>query len=513
MSLVSRIRSRLAAIRHTQDRGTMSMVMLVVIIGMGLAALTTPLVVSQSQSTSRADTRVQALHQAESGIDAMLGRFRNATDADGVTGKPSKLPCSELAWSVASPATGYRVTAQYYTSDPQSTTAVQLLCTDGTGPYDPVTSAATVPGFARITSTGLDGTGKRASSRTLLTTYAFNTVEVATSNSTPDSNVGGLIRLDPNAFFDIDETECLAASGSIPDDGMPLSVQACSSSTPADKAQLFFYYADLSLRLAQTITETSPGLCVTAPTTGTAVTLTPCLGMSTAAPNQQWSLDANGAFVRAAATSVCMAVRATGTDIVTKTCLGTYDSTAAWLPTTAVGAGAAGATNGQLLNFSQFGQCASVADSSLPASPPSTLIVSACEQTTSPALVSRVQKFTYDSNGRWVTKNAAGTDYCLTSHGLVSPPVTVETCGTSPSQKWTDYGAAAGTHQENASQWAIGNRYTIVDLAGLCLSLSPTSGSNANSTVTTATCDASARQKWNAGPQSQPAKVKDTTEK
>ena len=532
MRIMSSIRSRRAAPGDSDDRGSMSMVMLIVIIGMGLGALMTPIVLTQNRGTTYTDTRGQALHEAQTGIDAMLGRLRNATADGGVSGVTSMLRCyqpgSPLTWRQSgSPTLGYDVTVQYYASDPlikvvtspgsPPATPAPISCVSGSGPVN-------VPSFARITSTGLDGTGNR----TLYTIYAFNTTNVFTFNTANTTSSGGQIRLNPRGFFDVDETECLAATGSVPEVGMQLSVQACSpTTTPAPAAQLFFYNPDLSLQLAHSIiTGVAPnGLCVSLSKTTNAVTLEAC-GDTSGGLVQQWSLNSDAAFVETPSSPAnCLAVRPTGTDIVATTCQSAYDSAASWLPTPAVGSGAAGAARGQLVNFSQFGRCVQPADPSAPNSDANPLILYPCAQEALPSAVPEYQRFAYDSTtGHWATTTSTG-QYCLTSQGITGQYVKVSACDiTNSLQNWTDYGAALA-NQDNAGQWTYDKRYTIVDQNGLCMSLSPTSGPNADwfvpdsaptlqySKITSDECDGSAEQKWNTGPAPQSSTVKNTTEK
>jgi hypothetical protein len=503
----------------------MAMAMVIVIVGMALGALMVPIIVTQSKNTTHSDTRVQALHQAESGIDAMLGLIRGAT-ADGVSGAPTLLPCAPVSWPNApAPVSGYTVTVKYSTD-----TQTDLGC-PGTS-LDAETNLPVVPTFATITSTGTDIAGTRTSSRTLDTTYAFSTTDIFNLNQANSSTAGGQIRLNPRAFFDEDETQCLAAPG-VPEAGMPLAVQACSTqSTPTNlPMQQFFYDSNLSLRLARSMATAPPnGLCVSMSTTSNAVTMEPCLTAGSGFI-QQWTLNADAAFVATPSSPpLCLAVRATGTNIVTKACqpVNTYDSTASWLPTPSVGTGAAGAANSQLVNFSQFGRCAQVANQGGPTSGSNPFILYPCEQrvVAVPSAVPWFQQFTYSSTGRWelAANPADSTKYCLTSQGVVNRPVLVTECAAvaTPNQKWTDYGAA---NQATAGQWRYVQRYRIVDYNNLCMSLNPTTDSNAAfvnpitgqnySTITSETCDGSAPQKWNAAPPAQsttPARVKNTTE-
>jgi hypothetical protein len=508
----------------------MSMVMLVVLIGVALGALMIPIVLSQSGNTVHTDTRVQALHQAESGVNAMLSRIRGATSGGiGLAGVKSQLPCNEpgnpLTWRQPSVSTtGYDVTLQYFNSDPLKVvvsapppgTPTAMSCSPGVGP-------AIAPSFARITSIGTDRSSGRTSTRTLYTTYAFKTTDSFSFNALNTSTIGGQIRLNPRRFFDIDSTECLATSVAAPDAGSELMVQACSTqTTPANlPAQLYFYYADLTLRLVSSVTASSPGLCVTVSTTTNAVTLEPCpSSASNPATNQQWSLDANAAFIATGTSSlpVCLSVRPTDTKIATKTCAGGYDTTASWLPTPSVGPGGAGAGTGQLVNFSQFGQCAqAVTDPTGLPSATNPLVLAACKQVSQPVAGPPTpalwpQNFAYDPiTSRWTTSKLAGSPYCLT-RSLANTSVTFAACTSDPLQVWKDHGAAAAD-QANASQWAFSERYTIVDPTGLlCLSLNQTTG-QPYTTITSETCDGSARQKWNAGSAPQSSTTKDTSEK
>jgi hypothetical protein len=518
MKLVPYLRAHRAATTDGKDRGSMAMVMIIVIVGMALGALLVPIILTQSKNTSHSDTRVQALHQAESGISTMLSRLRGATTDGGVSGVPALLPCGPLSWPTASPTNGYTVTVKYYTSDPlivvasanPPATPQPLACTPNAGPSD-------VPSFARITATGLNGTGNRKSSRTLSSTYAFDTTDVFTFNSSKTATTGGQIRLNPRAFFDVDETECLAPSGAAPEAGMALSVQACSTAgTPADlQSQLFLYSSDLSLKLVASVTITSPGgLCVTASTTTNAITLEPCA--TTGATNQQWRLNGNAAFKGTGLTpSICLAVRPLGTDLVAKACSANYDSTAAWLPTPTVGSGGAGVLNGQLVNFNQFGQCAqSVNDPNGPPSATNPFVLAACEQVPAPPAPS-YQMFAFDPiKGQWTTTTTAGSK-CLTRSSAnlsVTVDVTAATCSsTNALQVWKDRGAAAAD-QAGAGQWAFNERYTIVDPTGVsCLSVVQATG-QPYTRIKSELCDGSSRQKWNAGPAPQSSTVKDTSE-
>lgn len=521
-----------------EDRGMMSLVMLVVVIGMGLGALLIPIVISQNRSTTHTDTRVQALHQAETGLNAALGRLRAATADGGVSGASSLLPClsptgTPLSWRQSGTGNGYDVTVQYFTSDPltplSATGALPtpLTCLAGIGPVDAGSSAA-VPSFARITATGVDATVSGTATRTLSTTYAFSTDNAFSYAAGATTTTGGQIRLNPRTV--LAQSQCLDA-GPYPAVGSALTVQTCAAPTTppvlAMKAQLFFYRGDTALRLANSVTPTTLyGLCVTSSTVSAAITLQACPSPGNAAVTQQWALNANSAFTGSGvnAQPVCLAVRAGGTDVTPTACAAGYDPAASWLPTPAVGAGSAGAVANQLVNLSQFGRCAQVTGQIVPSAPANPfLILYPCTQSARTSQVGWSEQFGYDpASGHWST-TSGGAAYCLTSPAAAGGYVTEIACSTTDArQRWTDYGTAAAD-QANAGQWSYAQRYTIVNQAGLCLSLSPTSGAAdwytapgttlQYSKLTADTCDGTARQKWNADPDPQSATLRNTGEK
>ena len=523
MRLLNALRSRHASQRANDD-GMISIVMIVIIIGMGLAAVLTPLVVTQSRSTSHSDSRVQALHQAEAGINAMLGRVRNARSAGTVSGQASLLPCFDpasagpLTLPQSGPSmTGYAVTLQYFTADPFKFPTSLTTCA--------LVANGAVPSFAKITSTGKAGTGSQYFERTLITNYSFETADIYGPAATTAS--GGQIRFNPAG--PISQPQCVDA-GLSPVVGSTLLLQPCSA--PATPAQLFHYNSDLSLQLVSSVSGTAPyGLCIDSVSPTTAVSLQPCLSTGNAAYDTQWSLDGNAAFgqTRPDSSHVCLTVPLGMTSIQAQACVAGYNATAAWQPTPSIGTGAAGAAASQLVNLSQFGRCIQVTNQIVPtgSANPFTILYP-CEQTTSPSLVDWYQAFAWDpATSHWVTtKPGDAQKYCLTSQGADGAYVTVLACSAvNPLQKWTDNGAAS-VDQAAAQQLGYDIRYTIVDNNGRCLSLSPTAGatadwfapagtSNQYSKITTNTCDVggSARQKWNADPDPDPSTLKNTSEK
>lgn len=493
------------------------MVMVIIIIGMGLAAIMTPLVVAQSTDTSHTDFRVQALDGAESGLNLMIGRLRNAISAGGSTGVAANLPCYSKAspLSASQPGTGgsstYSVSLTYSASDPMQGSPPLLSCSDLTN--------GTIPGFARIASVGTAGTGQRKATRTLAATYSFASQDIFNSTATSAVVAGGQIRFEPR---DPSAQPLCIDAGQPPGVGTVLNVLACGALSTG--SQQFTYTSDLTLQLVNTISAAAPyGLCVTSRSPDSTVTLQPCAVVGQAGYDQQWSWTDNTFFSQARpdSSSFCLAVAVSSTTVSAKLCPNAYDPTASWLPTPYAGTGGAGARLGQLVNLSQFGRCADVTNGIVPSASPSPfLILYPCEQVTSPASLDWYQRFSFDpTTGHWsTTLTGSQVSYCLTSPGANGGKVTMTACSSDPSQTWTDRGAS-GSAQGNASQYSPATRFTIVDSSSRCLSLTATSGSNAEwytvakvqySKLTTDTCDGTARQKWNAP--SPASAIKDITE-
>jgi hypothetical protein len=516
MKLTTYLRRRISRVHHSDDQGLMSLVMVVIIIGMGLAAVMTPLVVAQSTNTAHTDFRVQALDGAESGLNLMIGRLRSAISASGSTGVASNLPCyptgSPLSASQPGSSTStYRVTVSYSVSDPLKTSTTALSCSAFTN--------GVVPGFARITSIGTAGTGPRLATRTLAATYSFASQDIYNATATPTAIAGGQLRFKPRV--PTSQALCVDA-GQPPGVGTYLNLASCGALTTA--SQQFVYTPDLTLQLVNTISSAAPyGLCVSSSSPSSTVTLQPCAVAGQATYDEQWSWTDNTFFsqARPSSSSFCLTVAVGSTTVSAKLCPTASDDTASWLPTPYAGTGAAGARLNQLVNLSQFGRCAQVTNAILPSAAPNPfMILYPCEQVTSPASVDWYQKFTFDSStGHWsVTQTGSQVSYCLTSPGTEGGKVTMTACSADPSQHWTDYGASSAA-QGNASQYSAAARFTIVDSSSRCLSLTATSGpspewytvSNVQySKLTTDTCDSTTRQKWNAP--SPASAIKDITE-
>ncbi|MBN9611060.1 MAG: hypothetical protein BGO26_16980 [Actinobacteria bacterium 69-20] len=510
------IRSRFS-VRGT-DRGSLPMAMLVAVIGIALAALMVPLVINQAHTTTFDTARGRTLQAAESGIDVALGQVRAATspNKDGVMqGDAKKLPCGPLAGSVGNGSNDrYSVDIAYYTADPNAHDTQwgidhKMICVSGYGVRDTATNSYT-PSYVVLTSQGSDTAGE---SRTLVTTYVVKT----TNTNIP----GGPIRIWPAGS----DNYCMDA-GSSPVAGSAVKLSLCPTGNQAlPKGMSFIYNPDLTIQLAATIGDTTVnangyGLCVySAGSSGNAVTLAKCNAPGSPPYQQVWSVDdsshlrnSNSGKTDVGGQCITAASQTAGTALALTNCAGgTTDTAQTWIPSPAVGAGQAGATNSQLVNFQQFGRCLDVTNQSVSGanSGAQFLILYTCKQNPDPTKVAWNQKFTptpalttgsAPQSNQWVTNN--GSKYCLTSPGTEGGYVTVTPCASSgatkTAQTWTTY----QTQDASGNELAYKDKFTIRDSSspGRCLSLSKTTDlyNNQYQKAIVETCDGSSQQKWNA---------------
>lgn len=522
------------------DRGSMSMLVLVMLVGLAFGALLVPMVITQNQTTRYDTSRTHALHAAQSGLDSVLGLVRAATADDG-SGDPSKLPCGPLNGTSddGSPAT-YSVAIAYYTADPGPhynepdwLKTNKMICVKGYGTYDTVSGGA-VPSFALLTASGSDGPGLSGSvpGRTLQSTYV-----VKTTNST---TAGGIIRIFPSGT----EANCMDA-GANPQPGTVVIISSCDQGS---RAQLWSYNYDLSIQLVSSVTDPKAttttqgnGLCLDSASphaNGNTVTLQWCAAQvkdarnvprNTAAPwNQQWSSDDSAHFRGALpdksnTDNFCLQFNGAGSPMTLQGCAGSVsDPAQAWVPSPKVGSGAAGvtdatdrsllATSHQLVNFQQFGRCLDVTGQRVGSA---FLIAYSCKQNPNAAQVSWNQKWELNSTGQWVTyqNGAASSPYCLRSPETEGGYVTVVACPAvaTAATTWT---TNLTKNLTSGAELAYKDKFTVVSKAGFCLSLAPSTdllnGQYYKATVDS--CDGSTRQKWNALPDTQKPQLQDSRE-
>lgn len=489
---------------RSDERGSMSILLLVVLVGLMFGSLLVPMIITSSRTSSFDKTRVQALDAAQAGIDVTLGAIRSSvTDGAGIS---AKLPCGPGSGTLTGTATSsYAVVVEYFTADPGlSTNPTPMKCVAGYGPYD-VATLATTPGYARITSTGTANSTANgaAPSRTLVSTYVFLTSDVYT--------VGGQLQISGGSA-----ALCIDA-GTAPVAGTALVLQTCSTSSPLSAQQVFAYRTDLTLQLVSSVTTATPlGLCLVSARTpavaGDAVKLATCGALGTPVYSQQFSYNDNGQYQASQADSattgalpnLCLNVNnlSAGQAVVIGGC------GSGWIPSASLGAGAAALP--QWINFNEFGRCLDVTGQNVNAA---YLIDYPCKQNPYPSAKTWNQLFTapanttkLDSVSGQIYTTVNNTRYCLSSPGTVNGYITVRTCVTGDTlQNWTLYSGNATL--------PYSSRYTIVN-GSLCMGLgTPNAGLTAWSTIIVETCTGATDQKWNAVAGLLSSSVKDTYEK
>ncbi|MDT4988994.1 MAG: hypothetical protein QOI74_3088, partial [Micromonosporaceae bacterium] len=379
-----------ATTRYPCDAGSIPLALLITLVGLSLSALLVPIVLTQVRSTRVEVRRVESLRAAQTGVDVALAHVRNAytgIDADGnFIGDPLKLPCDPLTGNVgAEGAAHYRVTVDYFDFVPNPTDYL-----NGLGGYADawidsrkLVCRASIPAFALIRSQGAadqEITTSACSSdmRCLRATYTFVT--------TNQNVAGGLIHVYKTA---VSNDLCLSAGSTTLTaaalTGTALTVQTCDAAKPA---QIFSYNKDLSITLVGSKSSiTVDGLCLDGrAASGLAVQFQPCLLASQ--PTQRWIFTSSAAFV--AQNGRCFRVASpnfSGSTVVQDNTLcggGSYSNVADFSPDAAVGAGAAGKSTNQLVNYKQFGRCLDVTRQNYqyPSAAAPYLISWPCKQTT-----------------------------------------------------------------------------------------------------------------------------------
>ncbi len=512
------------------ERGSMAILMMVMLVGLMLSSTLVPMIITQDRTTRFDKTRVQALNAAQAGIDVTLGVIRGAVDslvgaAAGVTwGNSSRLPCTT---SPALPLTGtvnaggagvasYSVVVEYFMLDPVTEPAFLLGtrtpdtmdCAAG-GPSDPI-SGETTPRYARITSTGKVGTAVNGSTagRTLTATYVFRTANI--------SLLGGTVKM---LFTGL----CMDVGSPTAPSQTPLVLQPCSTSRPPTAQQVFAYRTDLTLQLVASATKANPeGLCLNyAPPAKSGdvipVTLNQCVKLGLPPLfTEQWSYNDLGRYQAANADSadtgllpdLCMdvAAQASSQPVILRSACG--GSGSSWEPSASVGPGAAGLP--EWISYKEFGRCMDVPGLNVNA--PS-LMLYPCKQNPYPQALLWNQVFqslpipagkasvastlsTIFNRGVPGYPAPDNKNYCITSPGGAATPAWVgvsECAAGSELQLWTLYG---GDKSLTYSQ-----KYTIVSTkGGLCIAVGPDDNTKPWSGLIAKKCDGGPDQKWNVDP-------------
>jgi hypothetical protein len=490
------------------------MVMLVVIVGMGLAALMLPLVLVQTHTTTFDSTRGRALQAAESGIDIAVGQIRAATTSG--SGDFGKLPCvmpdgydatdddtkKSTAASDGSSGSEYGAQISYFQSDPARMTEIQrdtnkLSCVDGSG----VTTG--LPRYAMITATGFAPNEVR--SRTLSATYVLLMPGLY--------DFSGQIRLYAPDNAGPDDWLCITADLTPRSDGhYPVTLQPCGQ--PVPDSQKFHYDSEYGIQLDSKIG--ADAMCLkTAGQSGTDLELSKCTGgswirISSAYYGQQLRApDTNNKGI----SDLCFQTTsdATGAQVSLQTCaaFGSFNQLQAWDPDIEP---SWPIVDGQQLMNLESGRCLDLAvlddiSGFLPTFTYSCMFVPISDKTKTPPW-DQVFAMVPAGGGVQLKATCAASDedaylgcppspeYCLTSAGTDGSAATMVPCNASDSRQiWSRY-----LKSYPAGSGDTDNSFTIQDSNKLCLEegrqqVSIPPFHYAQGTV--ATCDGSPRQKWN----------------
>jgi Tfp pilus assembly protein PilX len=490
--------------RRDDDGVALLMSLFLIVVAAALSLAIGGLVLAAAKPTQFAKKNTRTVNAAQAGFDVALAQIRAARfTTDPNTGDSTKLPCGPLSGSVSvnEGQLNYQVSIQYYLTDPAGKsatwrTANVLGCTSGSGPTK-------VPSYAVLSSAGTGAGIPNAAvtdgNRTLESIYDFETT---------NANIPG------GPIFLYQKSLCMDAGSATPASGTVLKVQTCVTGLPQ---QQWAYRSDLTIALTSTLTSGS-GMCLDAVSANyTQVQLKSC----STARVQQWSFNDSAAFEGASTTRLgalsgyCFEVMSpygAGSNVQVYNFCGGYDSKHTWRPDPAVGAGAAGASTNQLVNYQQFGRCLDVTNQTVTYA---FLIAFPCKQAPSAQYITWNQKFAYNTARQQYYTTTNGSNYCLQSGtssnlGASGSYVLTKKCSTSDSeasQRWTFTGET-GNYTTS---------YNVIQAeSGLCMSLGPpgaTTGALAQwSTIIVETCDGSLEQKWNAPPALANAILRDTHE-
>jgi hypothetical protein len=346
--------------RNDDDRGSLTMAMLVVTVGVVLSVALLPIIVRQVSSSRAVTDRAAALAGARIGLDVVMAQIAAASysDATDEIGLLEYLPdCSVPVKGdagVGGEKMDYEVTITYYDVENPGPTDIPLTC--------PLTKA---PKTAKLHSKGLGvydlsepgSTEAEYGSRSLDATYTFKL------DNNNKQSTGGVIRIDSSSVG----TLCMDGVSNTPAAGAPLKMRLCDGRS----SQQFEYTKELYIKLVGSATAAAPnGMCVYAVTphaVGRALVFQPCPAAGgTINPLYQWSLD-NSSFLKS--TSATRTVENYCASLTTANRndsavqLGACSSNTAvnvWRFDAGVGAGMAGEETYQLVNYAQFSRCLDV---------------------------------------------------------------------------------------------------------------------------------------------------------
>jgi hypothetical protein len=535
LSLLSRRFDRRTALGEPESGVALLMALFVMLLVSTLAVTLLAVVLNETKPTGLQRKLTRTIDGADGGLQVVLNQLRAANDGTGA-GVLTKLPCTGnssvtltlggapavttpgavFSGSVAATsATAYTADVSYFSSDPSDMTPAQLASNAMSCPL------TAVPGYAFVQSAGraagVPGLTSTTGNRSVHGTYQFSTSNV---------NVAG------GRILEFGTTLCLTVADTNPHVGSQLIMSNCKAF--GTSVQMWAYRTDLTLLYEG---NAASNLCVQgSPADGSIPTLQPCTsganivqpttyGYVTGQQVQEWGFNDSGHFSTAnsdgsvtnGSGGTCLQPSGAndgtpaveGTQVIVATCDSGTSGYTAWNPDPQVGAGKAGtvqtgipgAPTYQLVNYQEFGRCLDITGQDVTADH---LIDYPCKQAPDSTKLTFNQVWTFSGTAGGtgtmsVTKS--GTTYCLTAPASGNL-TTVSTCGGSNAvgQSWLATGKQTGNY---TGSYEFISRATGASASsyGLCLTADSTVIKTiGSSTITVASCDGSAKQKWNAPP-------------
>lgn len=482
------------------------------VLAAGLSVVVLSAILSQGVPARTAQKNTRTVYSAQAGLQDALGLIRSAAKAPDVTGQvfgdPAKLPCTVAGKVTASATQGafYAVTIQYFAEDPTKKDGTWRAANDL--PCASPGGLASVPKFAYVYSGGKDATaptGPDDGDRALSAIYKFRV---------SNANVSGGMIWNSNSTF------CLEAKN---DKNNPNIQYVPKAQCLGTNLQLWAYSTNYQLVLASTTVVGVTPLCITGPKKAgdnnqQQATLDDCFAPTDPKRwSQLWNWTGDYSWrgqnpdITSGPSNYCLSPDTGDGSAATEYkelyvrpgCNGTF------APSSLVGAGAAGYTTHQLVNYAEFGRCADVTNEVITSS---FMISYPCKQDPSGSTTGAYLKW----NHKWfyteptalgqnslgpqeIYVNAPVGKRCLTvpDVGAGNGDLVFLVCNSSDKQKWT--------RVKNTGDYA--SSYLMIDTFGRCMFADPSSPFKTYySKIRVTACDGSLRQKWNA-----PAVYEDST--
>lgn len=352
---------------NAQSGAALLLALLMIVAVSGIALVLLGVLLAQTGPTFMATKGTRTVSAAEAGLQSVLGQLRTQTrtvtpghGSSVVIGDQSKLPCSAVGTTTItgrvegeSPDVTYAVKIRYLTKDKNPSGRTQdwinanaIACSAG--------HPAVQPGFAVITSTGsapaAGSFSAEAGSRTVESVYEFTVTNVNIS--------GGPIWLHDHS------QGCLAVSSAATGKNVIIRPQSYCENTANSDYVNWIYDKSWHIVLATSTRDAfSPGPLCIGGATGDNAKLQQCQNVGTtdtADWQTRWAWDDNWSWHGVSVDHGSLnddygrRLSQNGSKITISGTNTQYD------PAPAVGAGAAGSSTHQLVNYKEFGRCADV---------------------------------------------------------------------------------------------------------------------------------------------------------